>query len=103
MAAPTENEGHAGEGLDANLVARLERLRTRNDESLLNAAALAARLGLERVYAMDDHTADAPVADEKSNEVGISKAWGNPATAKRKALDAALTARIGQSGAMLGV
>ena len=98
-----ENERHAGEGLDAALVTRLERLRTRNDESLLIAAALAARLGLERVYAMDDHTADAPVADEKGYEAAISKAWDNPATAKRKATDAELTAKLGQPGAMLAM
>jgi hypothetical protein len=98
-----ENERHVGEGLDATLVAWLERLRTRNDESLLIAAALAARLGLERVYAMDDHTADAPVADEKGYEAAISKAWDNPATAKRKAMDAALTAKLGQPGAMLAM
>lgn len=96
-----ENERHADGNLDAALVARLERLRTRNDESLLIAAALAARLGLERVYSMDDHTADAPVADEKGYEAAISRAWDNPATAKRKAIDAALTARLGQPGAML--
>jgi hypothetical protein len=94
-------ERHAGEGLDANLVVRLERLRTRNDESLLIAAALAARLGLDRVYAMDDHTTDAPVTDEKSYEAAISKAWDNPATAKRKAMDAAVASKLGQSGAML--
>ncbi|MEG3175389.1 DUF5694 domain-containing protein [Sphingomonas sp. RB3P16] len=98
-----ENERHVGEGLDATLVARLERLRTRNDESLSIAAALAARLGLERVYAMDDHTADAPVTDEKGYEAVITKAWDNPASAKRKAMDAALTARLGQPGTMLAM
>lgn len=98
-----ENERDAGDGLDAALVARLERLRTRNDESLLIAAALAARLGLERVYPVDDHTADAPVADEKGYGTAISKAWDNPATAKRKAMDAAHTARLGQPGAMLAL
>ncbi len=98
-----KNERHAGEGLDTVLVARLERLRTRNDESLLIAAALAARLGLERVYAMDDHTADAPVADEKGYEAVISKAWDNAAMAKRKARDAALSARLGRPSAMLAM
>lgn len=96
-----ETERHAGEGLGATLVARLERLRTRNDESLVLAAVLAARLGLERVYAIDDHTADAPTPDEKAYDAAISKAWDNPASAKRKAMDAALTARLGQPGAML--
>ena len=98
-----EKERHAGEGLDAALVGRLEMLRTRHDESLLIAAALAARLGLERVYAMDDHTADAPVTNVKGYEAAISKAWDNPATAKRTARNAALDARLGQPGAMLAM
>jgi hypothetical protein len=97
----SQDERHPGDGLDATLVARLERLRTRNDESLLIAAALAARLGLERVYAMDDHTADAPVTDEKRYDAAISKAWDNPATAKRKTMAAAMTAKLGQPSAML--
>lgn len=98
-----DNERRVGESLDAALVARLETLRTRHDESLLIAAALAARLGLDRVYAMDDHTADAPVTDERSYEAAISKAWDNPATAKRKATGAALEAKLGQPGAMLAM
>lgn len=98
-----ESERHVGEGLDATLVARLNRLITQNDASLLIAATLAAQLGLDRVYAMDDHTADAPVTDEKDYEAAISKAWNNPDTAKRKAIDAALTAKIGQPGAMLAM
>ena len=97
------NERHAGEGLDTILVARLEALRTRHDESLLIAAALATRLGLDRVYAMDDHTADAPITDEKGYEAAISKAWDNPATARRKATGEMLEARLGQPGAMLAL
>ena len=96
-----ESERHVGEALDATLVARLETLRTKKNESFLIAAPLAARLGLERVYAMDDHTADAPVADEKGYDAAISKAWDNPATARRKAASAALDAKLGQPGAML--
>lgn len=98
-----ENERRVGQGLDATLVAWLETLRTRNDESLLIAAALAARCGLERVYAMDDHTADAPVTDEKGYDAAISKAWDNPATAKRKAMSATLQADLGRPGAMLAM
>jgi len=98
-----ESERQTGEGLDQALVARLETLRTRHDESLLIAAALAARLGLERVYAMDDHTADAPVAAEQAYEEAISKAWDNPATAERMAMSAALEAKLGEPGAMLAM
>ncbi len=96
-------EHRVGDGLDATLVARLETLRTRRDESLLIAAALAARLGLDRVYAMDDHTADAPVTDEKGYGAAIAKAWDNPATAKRAAMRVSLEARLGEPDAVLAM
>lgn len=98
-----EKDRHAGEDLDAALAARLDALRTRHDESLLIAATLAARLGLDRVYAMDDHTADAPVVDEKGYQAAISKAWDNPATIKRKAMSDALNARLDRPGAVLAI
>lgn len=79
-------ERRAGDGLDAALVERLTRLETRRDESLMIAARLAARLGLERVYAMDDHSADrmTPKADEAAYGTAIRKAWDNAAGAKRR-------------------
>lgn len=98
-----DSERHIGAGLDDTLIARLEKLRIKHDESLLIAAALAARLGLERVYAIDDHTADAPVADEKGYGAAISQAWDNPATAKRKTISASLEGRLGRPGAMLAL
>ena len=52
-------ERTAADGLDAKLTAQLEKLMTRNNENVLIAARLAARLGLQRVYATDDHTGDA--------------------------------------------
>jgi hypothetical protein len=100
-----EAERRAGDGLDDALVARLERLRVRKDESILIAAVLAARLGLERVYAMDDHTADFPVPDSlgAAYEAAISAAWDNPATEKRIADSKALEAKIGSANAMLDI
>lgn len=83
-------ERHAGDSLDAVLVDRLETLRVRRNETSLIAAPLAASLGLERVYAMDDHTADAPVVDEKGYDAAITRAWTNAATTKRRAIDKAL-------------
>lgn len=87
-------ERKAGEGLDATLVARLTKLETRRDESLMIAARLAARLGLQRVYAMDDHTADRsmPKTDEAAYGKAIQTAWDNPATkARMAAIEAAQT------------
>ncbi|WP_288412794.1 DUF5694 domain-containing protein [uncultured Sphingomonas sp.] len=84
-------ERRAGDGLDTTLVERLTKLATRHDESLMIAARLAARLGLERVYAMDDHSADRMMAkaDEAPYGAAIQKAWDNPAGAKRRVRDGA--------------
>lgn len=81
-----ETERHPGDGLNDILVAQLEKLRERRNETTLIAAALAARVGLERVYSMDDHTADAVVADESGYNAAMTKAWDNPASARRKTM-----------------
>lgn len=91
-----EAERHAGDGLDAALVARLQTLEGKRDESYLIAAQLAARLGHERVYPMDDHTADSTVPDEKAYGEAIMKAWSNPATEKRTRMNKALKERLGK-------
>lgn len=81
-------ERRAGDGLDATLVEVLDKRtadRGARGEDALIAAPLAAAVGLERVVAMDDHTADAPDADPKAYGAAISKAWDNPATARRLA------------------
>jgi hypothetical protein len=56
-------ERHGGDGLDAALVAILAKSATGRNENNVLAAALAARLGLERVFPVDDHTSDAIQAD----------------------------------------
>jgi len=53
-----EAERHAGDGLDDSLVALLRDISTRRNESYLIGARLAARLGLERVHPVDNHTGD---------------------------------------------
>jgi hypothetical protein len=84
-----EAERRAGDGLDAALVGVLVKLETRTDESLMIGARLAVRLGLERLYAMDDHTADSATGDEKAFGDALMKAWDNPATKQRTAVDKA--------------
>lgn len=84
-----EVERRAGDGLDATLVSVLVKLETRTDESLMIGARLAVRLGLERLYAMDDHTADSATGDEKAFGDALMKAWDNPATKQRTAVDKA--------------
>ena len=90
-------ERRAGDGLDATLAARLETLRTRRNENYLIAAPLAARLGLERVHAIDDHSADRAIAatDEEAYAAAIRGAWDNPASARRRAASEARESRLG--------
>jgi hypothetical protein len=101
-----EAERRAGDGLDASLVALLEGGkvgRGKRSEDTLIAAPLAAALGLERVYAMDDHTGYGPEPDRKAYGAAIEKAWNNPATAKRKEADDRLDAGIGSVDGVLAL
>lgn len=98
-----EAERQPGDGLDASLVAMLDKLRSKRGEDSLIAAPLAAALGLERVHAMDDHTADAPDADPKASGEAIMKAWDNPATAKRRQMDERFTERAPDPEGMLAM
>lgn len=83
-------ERRAGDGIDAALAARLETLRTRRNEDFLIAAALAARLGLERVHPIDDHTADPSFSYDPGYGKAIERIWDTPAVKKRLAEEAAL-------------
>lgn len=69
-------ERRPGDGLDATLVDLLGQIATRKNENYLLASRLAARLGLQRVYAVDNHTGDnIAVTDEKAFGQAISAAW----------------------------
>ncbi len=72
------DERRIGDGLDAALVAMLEQIATRNNENYQIAARLAARLGLQRVYSVDDHTGDniqIPDAETKAFGQAVEQAW----------------------------
>lgn len=80
------SERRAGDGLDATLVAMLEEIATRNNENYLIAAQLAARLGLQRVYSIDDHTGDnIQVTDTEAFGRSVMEAWRSDRTALNKA------------------
>jgi hypothetical protein len=96
-------ERRAGDGLNDVLVAMLDALQVRHDESYLIAAPLAAKLGLERVIAMDDHTGDMPDVDEKAYGEAIMKAWNNPFTEQRKQMDAALQSHLDTPAGVLAM
>jgi len=77
-------ERRMGDGLDDALVARLKELSTASNENYQIAARLAAQLGLQRVYPVDDHTGDnMRVSDAKAFGRAVEKAWH----ADRTALD----------------
>lgn len=70
------SERRSGDGLDAALVEMLKKAETRNNESYQIAARLAARLGHERVYPIDDHTGDNHrLADRKAFGQALEQAW----------------------------
>lgn len=98
-----EGERRVGDGLDEALVARLKVLRTRRNEDDLIAAPLAARLGLERVYPVDDHTADFSPADAEGFGAAMARIWDNPATAAVKARHAAMDAGLGTGEGVLAL
>jgi len=69
-------ERKASPELAASLVAMLDKLAVSQNENYLVAAPLAARLGLARVHAMDDHSGDdVDVADEKAFGKAVEQAW----------------------------
>jgi hypothetical protein len=71
-----EAERHPGDSLDAALVEELGRIGTKNNEDFQLAARLAARLGLPRVYPVDNHTGDnLNVPDVKAYGRDIQAAW----------------------------
>lgn len=77
-------ERRIGNGLTVELVRAVFELETRPNESGLVGAVLAARLGLERVWSIDDHSADTldspDTNDRKAYDDAIAKAWDNPST-----------------------
>ncbi len=71
-----EAERRSGDSLDDALVELLGKIGQRNNEDILLAARLAARLGLQQVHAVDNHTGDRiDVKDIKAFVKSIEGAW----------------------------
>ena len=86
-------ERQAGDGLDATLVAALRKREASSNENTVIAAALAVRLGLERVHPVDDHTGDnLRIEDLDGFATAIRGAWDSapPECAALRARDRAL-------------
>lgn len=99
-------EHKAEDGLDEVLVKRLEVLSKKANEDFQIAAPLAARLGLERVIPMDDHTADTAPLDEAEDKIATEvmlRTWNNPASAKRKAESEALYQHLDNADGVLAM
>lgn len=98
-----EAERHAGEGLDAGLVALLDKLKARRGEDTVLAVALAVRLGLERIVLMDDHSADGASSNDPAADAAMMRMWDNPIGRQRKAADDRLQAALGTPNGLLAM
>lgn len=96
---------HAGDGLTGELASALDMRKNRRDETSLIAAALAARLGLERLWSIDDHSADTPAGadpvEHKAYAAAIAQAWDNAATRARQTAENRLHANLARPGGLL--
>lgn len=97
-------EQRAGDGLTADLATTLAALKGRRNENYWVAAVLAARLGHERLWSIDDHSADTPEpTDRAAAEAAIMRAWDNPAARAQRAQDQQHEARLTQPDGLLAM
>lgn len=69
-------ERRPGDGVDAALASALDEIVVRRNENYWIAAKLAAQLGLERVYPVDDHMSDRVQAEAPpGQEKAMQAAW----------------------------
>lgn len=97
------SERRAGDGLDTTLVALLDKAMTACNENFLIGSALAARLGHERVYAIDDHSADGVTASlDKDPGYGaaLQRIWQTPQLKDRIAAEKQLEANLDGEGVL---
>ncbi|MCB1607903.1 MAG: hypothetical protein KDI71_13095 [Xanthomonadales bacterium] len=97
------SERIADERLPADLVDYLNQRIERKNESYLVAAALAARLGLQRVYGVDDHSADWAPADEEAYGKAVMSAWDNPATKRRRQAGESKEQQLAQPDGLMAI
>ena len=91
----------AGDGLSAAMLASIAAIGKRPNENRDVAAALAARLGLERVWPVDDHTGDRAAGPGSAEmDAAIARVWDNPWTRQRKAAGQGLAARLHDGGVL---
>lgn len=97
-----ETERRAGDGLDEALIAALRKSAQYNNENYAIGAALAARLGLQRVHPVDDHTGDnIDVADGAAYGRAVQRAWSAAEAAAQPMRDR--QAALSKGGDMLAL
>ncbi|MEN5145910.1 DUF5694 domain-containing protein [Brevundimonas diminuta] len=99
------DERASGDTLTDDMAATLNRRVTRKNEVDLIAAVLAARLGHERLWPVDDHTADFPTPPDEEEAQGkaIMAAWDNPHVQAIRAMDQRLEADLDKADGMLNI
>ena len=80
-----ESERHADDVLTPALIAILDKRVERGGESTIIGVEVARRLGLQRIYPVDDHTGDraSGETDDAVYEREIMQAWDNPFVEQR--------------------
>ncbi len=69
-------ERHVGDGVNDETLKLLDRVGAKPNETYDIAVALAVRLGLERIYLVDDHTSDSALPDTgKAFGDAVQAAW----------------------------
>jgi hypothetical protein len=102
-----EAERKAGDGLTDALAAGLAKAQVRRNETNLISAVLAVRLGHERLWSVDDHSADTPDSsdpvEQKAADAAIMKAWDNPVSHARRAENERLSADLAKPDGLLNL
>lgn len=102
-----QTERRTGDGVNAELAAYLDKRVARRNETTQIAAVLAARLGLERLWSVDDHSADTPdpadPAEAKAAGEAIARAWDNEEGRQRRKQSEALEAGLARPGGLLAM
>ncbi len=94
----------ADAALAPELIAQVDKKLAQRSEDTFIAIPLALRLGLERIYPVDDHTGDRATGpiDDASYEANMKRVWSNPHAQTRRKLDGEAQDRAVASGEVLG-
>lgn len=96
-------ERTADANLPQSLVDQLNKQVVRSNENTIIAAPLAARLGHERLYPVDDHTGDAATGPTDDAVFGeeMQQIWDNPAAPIRMGQIAEWDAKLASGGSVI--